>query len=127
MGEHFQVGQSLGANMQACIHACQTCHGVCVETTRHCIKLGGKYADPEHLRLLTDCVQICQTSADFMLRDSDFHGMTCDICAEVCERCAEECAAFGSDDALMKRCAEACRMCAESCRTMVAQWNRTHL
>ena len=125
MENRFQVGKMMGEHMQHCIQACTTCHGVCMETIAHCLKMGGKHAEAGHIRMMMDCAEICQTSANFMLRGSDFHGMTCSVCAEVCERCAQDCARFG-DDEMMKRCADACRMCAESCRQMAEMYNKSH-
>ena len=83
--------------MRACIQECQNCHNVCTETIAHCLEMGGDHAEPNHIRLLLDCAEICQTSANFMLRMSEFHGQTCGVCAEVCERCAEDCERFGDD------------------------------
>lgn len=120
MEQRFQVGKMMGQQMQNCISACQTCHGVCLETIQHCLKMGGKHAEASHIRMLMDCALICQTSADFMLHGSQFHGLTCGVCAEVCQACAEDCAQF-TDDEMMQRCAEACRMCAQSCREMAQQ------
>jgi hypothetical protein len=102
--------------MQSCIDACQACHEVCIETIQHCLKMGGKHASPEHIRTLMDCVQICETSADFMLRQSELHAHTCAACAAVCDRCAASCDALGGAE--MKNCAEACRRCADECRRM---------
>jgi len=124
--ERFQVGKMMGEHMMRCIDACQTCHSVCTETVHHCLKMGGRHAEANHIRMLLDCAHICQTSADFMLRGSDFHGMTCEVCAEICERCATNCDRF-SDDEMMKRCADACRMCAQSCREMVEHFSRSHM
>jgi len=124
--EHpFQVGKTIGEQMQACIQSCTECHGVCFETIQHCLKMGGKHAEPAHICLLMDCAEICQTSANFMLRGSDFHGMTCWTCAEVCNRCSEDCRRF-DDDPMMQRCADACRSCAQSCSQMAENFNRTH-
>jgi hypothetical protein len=78
--------------------------------------MGGAHGGAAHVRLLLDCAEICHTSADFMLRGSDLHPLTCGVCAQVCERCADECERLGATDPAMKRCAEACRRCAESCR-----------
>ena len=102
--------------MHHCIEQCTECHNVCVETLAQCLQHGGKHAEPAHIRLLMDCAEICQTSANFMLRGSDLHTRTCAVCAEVCERCAQECARF--DEEFMKHCADACRRCAASCRQM---------
>lgn len=103
--------------MQECIDNCSQCHAICVETATHCLEKGGKHADPRHIRMLMDCAQICATSADFMLRGSDLHSLTCGVCAEACSRCADECERMGEDD-MMRRCAEACRRCVDSCRQM---------
>ena len=81
----------------------------------HC----GPHAEAAHIQLLLDCAEICQTSANFMIRGSQFHRRTCATCAEVCAACAEDCARFG-DDTQMQRCAEMCRGCAESCQRMAA-------
>lgn len=109
----------ISSEMRACIQDCTDCHTVCVETIDHCLRLGGAHAEAGHMRLLLDCAQSCATSADFMLRGSDFHRPLCGLCAEICDRCAEDCERFG-DDEQMRRCAELCRRCAESCRRMAA-------
>lgn len=107
------------AGMQECIDSCTTCHAVCVETIDHCLHKGGRHAEAAHIRLLRDCAQICATSADFMLRNSDVHHLTCAVCAEVCSRCADDCERL-ADDHMMKRCADTCRRCAESCARMAS-------
>ena len=103
--------------MQRCINECLSCHGVCLATVQYCLQQGGRHAEAGHIRLLLDCAEICQTSANFMLRGSDLHTRTCGVCAEVCRRCAEACEQVG-DDEQMRACAEACRRCAESCERM---------
>jgi len=103
--------------LQDCIEACSTCHDVCVQTVTHCLEKGGQHAEVGHIRLLLDCAEICQTSANFMLRGSPLHTQTCSACAEICRACAEECEHMGSDEQ-MRTCAETCRRCEESCRRM---------
>lgn len=107
------------AQMQECIDNCTTCHRVCVETASYCLEQGGRHAEASHVRLLLDCAEICQTSANFMLRGSELHAYTCGACAEICARCADACERMG-DDEQMRRCAEVCRRCADSCRGMAA-------
>lgn len=114
-----QPRQQMNPELRDCINACQDCHSVCLETVAHCLQMGGRHAEADHIRLLLDCAEICQTSANFMIRGSNLHKRTCAVCAEVCEQCAAECERFG-DDELMRACAEACRRCAESCRRMAA-------
>jgi hypothetical protein len=108
------------SNMEQCIENCLQCHRLCVETMTHCLHMGGKHAEANHIRLLADCAQICHTSADFMLRGSDMHGYTCAACAQVCQRCAEDCERIDPNDPQMRQCAEMCRRCAESCRRMAS-------
>ena len=107
------------AAMQDCITDCLDCHSVCLATIGHCLEKGGTHAEPPHIRLLQDCAQICITSADFMLRNSPLHQMTCRICAGVCEMCADDCAKLADDEATVL-CVEACRRCARSCSEMAA-------
>ena len=106
--------------MRECINNCTNCHNICMETIAHCLQMGGKHAEAAHIRLLMDCAEMCATSANFMLRGSDFHTRICGICAEVCERCAEDCERVDPNDDQMRRCAEMCRRCADSCRQMAA-------
>ncbi|MBN8469815.1 four-helix bundle copper-binding protein [Corallococcus exiguus] len=103
--------------IRECIDNCTACRRVCLETLADCLKQGGRLAEPEHLRLLMDCADICETSARFMLRGSDLHSRTCFACAEVCAACATACEEMG-DEGMMEACADACRRCEESCRRM---------
>jgi hypothetical protein len=68
-----------------------------------------------HITALEDCVEMCATCVNFMLRDSHQHHRTCEICAEVCDACAKSCAVFEDDDE-MRRCEAECHRCAETCR-----------
>jgi hypothetical protein len=105
--------------MQECIDNCTRCHAICLETVDHCLHLGGKHADAHHITLLLDCAEICQTSANFMLRGSDQHAHICAACAEICRRCEEACRSMGSDE-MMRQCAEICARCADSCERMAS-------
>ena len=105
-------------HMQNCLKLCQECHSICTATAQHCLEMGGKHAEGEHIRLLLDCAEICQTSANFMMRKSPQHMSTCRICAEICLSCADSCARVNSQDLVMKNCEEVCRRCAQSCQQM---------
>jgi hypothetical protein len=63
-----QSSTGTSSEMQQCIDECTRCHNVCLATVSHFLELGGKHADPAHIGLLLDCAEICQTSANFMLR-----------------------------------------------------------
>jgi hypothetical protein len=80
----------------------------------HCLESGGEHVAPDHFRLMINCAEICQTSANFMLSGSAFSSLTCGVCAEICEACAESCEEIEG----MEECARVCRECAESCRRM---------
>lgn len=120
MTHHPMTSASTGVSddMQSCIDMCQECHATCLQTVMHCLNMGGAHATPQHIGLLLDCADICRTSADFMLRHSRHHTLTCSTCAEICEACAVDCDRF--EDAFMKECASVCRRCAASCREMAA-------
>ena len=106
-------------DLQQCIEECLNCHVACTTTAQYCLAQGGRHADPDHVGLLLDCAEICQTSANFMIRGSELHGHTCEACAAICERCADECDRHG-EDPHMAACAEICRACARTCREMAA-------
>ncbi|MGH9929342.1 MAG: four-helix bundle copper-binding protein [Pyrinomonadaceae bacterium] len=103
--------------LQECIEQCTNCQNICVATVQYCLEQGGKHAEASHIRKLLDCAEICQTSANFMLRGSELHLSICMVCAEACVRCAESCEQM-RDDERMRACAEACRSCAETCERM---------
>lgn len=111
------VHKNLSKEMDQCLHNCEECHDLCTQTVQYCLEKGNQHAAPELIRVLLDCSDICETSADFMLRRSDLHPVACEACAKVCERCAESCEQI-SGDARMKECAEVCRRCAESCHEL---------
>jgi hypothetical protein len=113
-----QTKSSIGSHssMQSCIEACSRCAQVCLQTAmNHCLELGGRHVEQEHFRLMMNCAEICQLSANFMLSGSRFHNRTCEVCAEICEACAMDCSRVGD----MEECESTCRQCAESCRQMV--------
>lgn len=103
--------------MERCIELCRQCHDSATATLEYCLQQGGQHTEEKHLRLMRDCIQITQTSLDFMLRGSSFHARVCGACADVCESCADSCASI-IEDKQMQDCAEACRACATSCRDM---------
>jgi len=113
-------GSYLSQDMLACIELCQNCHKACQETLMYCLQQGGRHVQADHVRLMLDCSEICQTATNFMQRGSDLHVHTCAACAEVCRRCAEDCKqmAKADNDNRMAACAEMCRRCAESCQRM---------
>lgn len=111
--------QKMSEEIRRCIQDCVECANICEQTLAYCLEMGGRHAEPEHIRLLRDCVESCAMSASMMGRGSRFAGAHCALCADVCRACAESCGRFGPDEQ-MEACAEACRKCEESCRRMAA-------
>jgi hypothetical protein len=80
----------------------------------HCLEAGGEHVEPDHFRLMINCAEMCQTSANFMLSGSAFSSQVCEVCALICEACAQSCEQIEG----MEECARVCRECAGSCRQM---------
>ncbi|WP_203736611.1 four-helix bundle copper-binding protein [Catellatospora chokoriensis] len=111
--------QSHGVDMQQAVTYALECHRICEETITHGLQAGGNHVEAAHIRLLTDCADICRTAADFMARGSEFHAAVCAVCADVCERCAIDCERFG-DDSLMAKYARH----AANARSRAGRWGR---
>lgn len=115
--ERLQSSENITSDeVRECLKDCLDCYQTCTETTTKCLKMGGKHAENEHLNLLMDCARMCNTNADFILRNSTYYPQTCGITADICDECADTCDRF--EDDFMKECASVCRRCAESCREM---------
>ena len=115
-----QTGTDARTDMERCIDECTICQAVCLSAVQYCLHQVGQRVNAEVVRLLLDCAEICRTSADFRLRGSELHVLTCATCAEICSRGADACESMGDDEELMEQCADACRQCARACRQMAA-------
>lgn len=104
-------------DMQECIEECLNCHAVCTMTLQHCIASGGDITEVNLVGLLLDCAELCQTSANYMLRGSPYHVITCAAAAELCRACEEACRAVSNDEQLT-HCADVCAACADVCDRM---------
>lgn len=105
----------MDASMQDAIKACLDCHSLCLQMAMsYCLERGGRHVGQQHLRLMLNCAELCQTSANFMLSGSSLHGRVCAVCAEACEACANSCEQVGE----MRECVAECQRCAKSCRAM---------
>ena len=111
--------EQMTSEMRECIQNCLNCHAICKETAAHCLMMGGEHASPEHQRMLADCAQACITSADFMLRMSNYHPQYCAACADICRACADSCERLAGGDKTMQACADQCRRCEQTCRNTV--------
>jgi hypothetical protein len=105
-------------SLAACIALCRECRETCFDTLfNYCLEQGGRHTAAEHVRLMFDCIEFCQLSADLMSRQSEWRAASCAACADICAACADSCARM-EGDGRMQACADICRRCAESCRGM---------
>jgi hypothetical protein len=118
---HPSPGHHTDDEMTKCIQLCRECHAMCTQTISHCLKLGGRHAAPDHIRLMEDCAQMCATAADYMLRESPFHDRICRLCSDLCKQCGKDCEEVAGDDQMVKQCLEMCRKCAGSCDRMASK------
>lgn len=104
--------------LQNCIDQCWTCRHECQKTLyNYCLQEGGQHVEQEHVKLMTDCIQICQIAADFMVRNSKYHMNICETCAKICEACAKSCAQMTEPE--MQKCSQVCFECATTCKEMM--------
>jgi len=108
---------STSEDVSPAAQGCADCHQYCIEALVHCRQRGGAYTETSHLRQLQDCAEVCRTTADLLLRGSDYAVSLGAVCAEVAEGCASSCEQF-LDDRLMRTCAGVCRRCALVCREL---------
>ena len=116
---HAMVGMAMPMSMTECIDDCIASHRMCLQTAAYASRKGGALATAPLLAMLGDCAELCQATANSMLRESPLHKILCGACAEACERCAQECLRHAGDSQ-MARCSATCRDCAASCREMAA-------
>lgn len=107
-------GGSTTTTMEADYEVVRTCANVCNETLAYCLGQGGDHVEETHIRLLVDCAEICNVTANLVGRGSEYADNLMEVCGEVSKACEESCEGFEGDET-MTRCADACRACAEHC------------
>ncbi|NIP81500.1 MAG: hypothetical protein GWM90_20710 [Gemmatimonadetes bacterium] len=112
------AGKTFSDEMARCIDECTRTHQVCLTASGHALRHGGAENTAHVIRVLSDCVEICQTAANFMLRGSPNHRQVCSVSARICREVAEECSVF--DDEVMRQVVEVTTACAETCEAMAA-------
>jgi len=55
---------SSGQTIDECLRTCTECQRVAIETLNECLRIGGRYADLNHIRILLDMIEQCQRCAD---------------------------------------------------------------
>ncbi|MBA4793404.1 MAG: four-helix bundle copper-binding protein [Phenylobacterium sp.] len=109
-----------GMSMDDCVALCIASHRSCLTSARHVMGQPQLRAPAQLVALLQDCAELCQTTANSMLRGAPTHTLLCRACADLCEACAQACDAF-KNDAVLTRCAATCRECGAACRHMAME------
>lgn len=115
------LSKTMPIPMKECIQLCWECRTTCQTVLyNHCLVEGGAHVERTHITLMSDCIEVCQTAADLMVRRSPGHAAVCNACADICLACATSCDGVAADTGSreMVACADICRRCAESCRAM---------
>lgn len=112
------AGMTAGTmTLQTCVESCWRSHVMCLETERYCLEKGGMHVMLAHMTLLADCAEMCEKTANSLLRRSPQHAAVCTACAQLCDACAQACEAMKEDERMLL-CARTCRDCADHCREM---------
>jgi hypothetical protein len=90
------------------LHCARTCYEMAMSQAR---QPGGKPLEVEHLALMLNCADLCETTARFLINDSPVQARVAGVCAEVCQECARHCERVND----MNECVDACRACAVDC------------
>lgn len=112
-GQSQQMG-SASSSMLTCMQACQQCHEACRKAAFGLSPAAAQDLAADDVRLLMECAELCQLSANWQLAGSQYCRQICAVCAEVCRQCQDRC----NDNEGMQECAAACQRCAESCAAM---------
>ena len=104
-------------SMEDCVTLCLASHRSCLASARYVLEQPQLHAPAQLAALLQDCAELCQTTANSMLRGAPTHTLLCGACADLCATCAQACDAVRGD-AVLTRCAATCRECGAACRHM---------
>lgn len=105
---------ALAGEADSCQAACLHCHEVCRKTAFDMSPAAAKEMNLDDIRMLFECAELCQLSANWQLSGSQYCRQICAVCAQVCRECESRC--VGKID--MEECEYVCRRCAESCEAM---------
>jgi len=111
-------GMAMAMSMDDCIDLCMKSHRVCLDAASRLSQQAATPALRQLVILLSDCAELCGTTANSMVRGSPLHPLVCRACAEACELCAKQCREQANDNLL--NCSGTCEKCAAGCRQMAA-------
>ena len=101
---------------KTCVAALQACHATCLQfATFDCMQGNYPRVGPNQFRLMLDCAELCQTAANFLIRDSDHYLRVCREALVICEDLASDCRKFPGMEAILAACDE----CVSACRVSI--------
>ena len=118
MAEEERERLGISLRMRRCIEATSDCYTVCTETLNYRLNGGADIPDPEHVRLLIDCCEVCQTTQNSLLRASELGTMLSAVTVEACEKVSESLRAIDGSDEQLEHCADVCDETADCCREL---------
>lgn len=99
--------------LQYVINVCWSCRDTCQKALYIKYLHANKAVGP-HVQTMANCIQMLQTTADLLTRNTKFVEQICDLCAQMCEDCATSCEKQETEE--MQHCADLCRKTARYCR-----------
>ncbi len=114
----FATPEPVLADSYACKTECSTCKHICEKTLKHCSEMGGEHSQPEHIKVLKDCIKACDEAEMSIGKKDSYEKDKCNTCLEACTKCAEFCEKM-KDDKIMAKCAKECRSCVKALK---ARW-----
>lgn len=106
----------MSPEMRQSIQNCDDCSTLCLEAVSHCLQIESGYID---MNILLACAEMCQTTSNVMMLNSQLQTQLAALCVEACETCADHLEQRGYADEQLLACAEMCRRCAETCYYIV--------
>ena len=96
----WQVEHPEAQTLRLAVDACNAAFAYCTQQD--------EIEDPELLACMVDCVDLCTTTASFIVRGSEHADDLREVCAELAKCVEESCEEYG-DDEVLTACADACR------------------
>jgi len=118
VAEEELESQGISPEVRSCVEATSACYTACTETLTYSLDVGADLSEPQHLRLLIDCCEVCQTAQNILLRASELSMMLAAVCVEACEKVADHCRQLDASDEQLAACAEVCDHTADCCRQL---------
>ena len=110
----MQKGKMMKYANKSLVKTIQECTATCEHMEKMMLYMPDVAQRINQVNLLRDCADICDTTENYLARNSVFSKSIAAQCAEICVTCGLECAKFPDQHSQM--CAQICFNCAEECR-----------